>query len=198
MKLGRNDLKILDDDGREVPKRPSRLTASERQSAHQTAREAVAARAAKFAALCARHGVEGVLQEAGFGADGAARATAELLTAEAPPTAIVFDSDEMALSGAHVVLESGAEIPGDVAIASYEDSPLARTHRPPISAIGRSAVEYGRVAARRMLEIIAGWGSAGAGEAARGESRAIEPELLVRGSTDPGAEPTSPPISLRG
>lgn len=151
-----------------------------------------------FAALCAQLGVEGVLQEAGFGADGAARATAELLGAETPPTAIVFDSDEMALSGAHVVLESGADIPGDVAITSYEDSPLARTHRPPITAIGRSAVEYGRVAARRMLEIIAGWASAGAGGGAQGESRAIEPKLLVRGSTDPRAEPASPPTAPRG
>ena len=53
MKLGRNDLKILDDDGREVPKRPGRYAASERQNAYQAAR---AARAAKFAALCARYG----------------------------------------------------------------------------------------------------------------------------------------------
>jgi len=53
MKLGRNDLKILDDDGYEVPRRPGRNTASERQNAYQAAR---AARAAKFAALCARYG----------------------------------------------------------------------------------------------------------------------------------------------
>src|SRR5699024_7698978 len=85
------------------------------------------------------------------GADGAARATAELLAAQTSPTAIVFDSDEMALSGARVVLASGADIPGDVAIASYEDSPLARTHRPSLTALGRSAVEYGRVAARRAI-----------------------------------------------
>lgn len=151
-----------------------------------------------FTALCAQLGVEGVLQEAGFGADGAARATAELLAAQTSPTAIVFDSDEMALSGARVVLESGADIPGDVAIASYEDSPLARTHRPSITAIGRSAVEYGRVAARRMLEIIAGWSTSGASETAQTESRAIDPELLVRGSTDPGAEPASAPTGSRG
>lgn len=58
MKLGRNDLKILDDDGREVPKRPSRYTGPGRPAVntHQAAREAVAARAAKFAALCARYG----------------------------------------------------------------------------------------------------------------------------------------------
>lgn len=151
-----------------------------------------------FGALCDKLGVEGVLQEAGFGADGAARATAELLAGQAPPTAIIFDSDEMSLAGAHVVLESGAAIPDDVAVASFEDSPVARSHRPPITAIGRSAVEYGRVAARRMLEIIEGWGSAKEGEATAGESRAIEPELLVRGSTDPGAEPVGPLVTPQG
>src|SRR5699024_1965035 len=77
-------------------------------------------------------------------------------------------------------------------------SPLARTHRPSITAIGRSAVEYGRVAARRMLEIIAGWSTSGASETAQTESRAIDPELLVRGSTDPGAEPASAPTGSRG
>lgn len=53
MKLGANDLKILDDDGREVKRRPSRQGASERQNAYQAAR---AAREKKFAALCARYG----------------------------------------------------------------------------------------------------------------------------------------------
>lgn len=55
MKLGRNDLKILDDDGREVPRRPGR-NAAPAVNAYQAARAARAARAAKFAALCARYG----------------------------------------------------------------------------------------------------------------------------------------------
>lgn len=152
-----------------------------------------------FAELCAELEVDGVLQPAGFGAEGAARATAELMVAEAPPTAILFDSDEMSLAGAHVLLESGVKIPGNVAVASYEDSPLARTHRPPpITAIGRSAVEYGRVAARRMLKIIESRGDRSQGSESLGESRAIEPELLVRGSTDPEVEPGPPLASHQG
>lgn len=54
MKLGANDLKILDDDGREVPKRPGRHAATPPAvNAYQAAR---AARAAKFAGLCLRYG----------------------------------------------------------------------------------------------------------------------------------------------
>src|SRR5699024_10693832 len=129
---------------------------------------------------------------------GAARATAELLAAQTTPTAIVFDSDEMALSGARVVLESGADIPGDVAIASYEDSPPARTHRHATTALGRAALQPGRAADRRIPETIAGRSTSGASETAQTESRAIDPELLVRGSTDPGAEPASAPTGSRG
>src|SRR5699024_6754096 len=80
--------------------------------------------------------------------------TATLLALEEPPSAIVFDSDEMALAGIHVVEAAGVRIPEDIAVASYEDSALTRTHRPPITAIGRSATEYGRVAATRLLEVI--------------------------------------------
>jgi LacI family transcriptional regulator len=92
----------------------------------------------------------------------------------------------MALAGSHVLEEAGLELPGDVAVASYEDSPLARGHRPPLTAIGRSATEYGRVAATRLLEVIA---AGPAPRRAAGESgpevRALVPELLVRASTLP-------------
>ncbi|WP_193107297.1 LacI family DNA-binding transcriptional regulator [Brachybacterium sp. FME24] len=153
-----------------------------------------------FLARCQELDVDGVLQDAGFGAQDAAVATAELLTLAAPPTAIVFDSDEMALAGTHVLLESGIEVPGGIAVASYEDSPLARTHRPAITAIGRSAVEYGRLAATRLLEIVAAGRGRPQPEVTGGaeqtgssvEVRAIEPILVVRGSTDPSAD-TAPP-----
>lgn len=160
-----------------------------------------------FEERCAEHGIEGISQDAGFGALGAEVATAELLARTEPPTAIVFDSDEMALAGAHVIQESGGRIPEDVAIASFEDSALTRTHRPPITAIGRSAIEYGRVAATRLLEVVEERDRrpATSSAASSEEARVIEPELVVRGSTtgeEPGAasagerpEPTSLPSS---
>ena len=148
-----------------------------------------------FAARCEELGLEGLNQAAGFGARGAEIATAELLAREEPPSALLFDSDEMALAGCHVLEEAGLSVPGDVAVSSYEDSPLARGHRPPITAIGRSATEYGRVAAARLLDVIAArrdrQEGGGAGEP---ETRALIPELIVRGSTAPeedGATGTS-------
>ena len=148
-----------------------------------------------FAARCEELSLEGLSQAAGFGARGAEIATAELLAREEPPSALLFDSDEMALAGCHVLEEAGLSVPGDVAVASYEDSPLARGHRPPITAIGRSATEYGRVAAARLLGVIAARRDRQEGDGAgEPETRALIPELIVRGSTAPeedGATGTS-------
>lgn len=147
-----------------------------------------------FRERCAELEVEAIVQDAGFGTRGAEVATAELMARSQPPTAIVFDSDEMALAGAHVLEEAGSRIPEDVAVASYEDSALTRTHRPPITAIGRSAIEYGRVAATRLLEVIeASRSRRGAAPMTTAEARAIEPVLVVRASTDPGGAGTEPP-----
>lgn len=149
-----------------------------------------------FLDRCAELSIGGVLQDAGFGAEDATVATAELLASDVPPTAIIFDSDEMALAGSHVLAESGVEIPDDIAVASYEDSPLARTHRPGITAIGRSAVEYGRVAATRLLEVIAAARRRDpSSEAMEPEVRALEPELVVRASTDPAAQPLAETVA---
>ena len=139
-----------------------------------------------FEQRCADLGIEGILQVAGYGSRGAEIATAELMARSAPPSAIIFDSDEMVLAGAHVLQESGSRIPVDVAVASYEDSALTRTHRPPITAIGRSAIEYGRVAATRLLEVIEESRSGGGTAPAQGsEARATVPALMVRESTGP-------------
>lgn len=139
-----------------------------------------------FLDRCEELGATGVLQDAGYGAQGAAAATEGLLAEKDAPSAIIFDSDEMALAGSQVLLENGIRIPQQMAVASYEDSALARTHRPAITAIGRSAVQYGRVAATRLLEIIDADRRRplpDAAQAATGEVRAIDPQLIVRAST---------------
>lgn len=151
-----------------------------------------ATRDATFAALCAEHGIAPILHEAGFTAYGAATATAELLRTGDAPTAIIYDSDEMALGGARVIAQQGLRIPQDIAIASYEDSAMMRSHRPRITAVSRSAVEYGRLAARRMLQIITDRSTEATAQTHGEEHQAADdglvPTLEVRGSTDPTAD----------
>jgi DNA-binding LacI/PurR family transcriptional regulator len=97
-----------------------------------------------------------------------------------------------------VLEQAGLAVPADAAVASYEDSPLARGHRPPITAIGRSATEYGRVAATRLLEVIAARRDRReAGGTAQPETRALIPELIVRGSTAPEQDGAGAPSGER-
>lgn len=145
----------------------------------------IAQRRRTFQQVCAEHGITALHQDAGFGYDGAQRATEALMDLPERPTAIVFDSDEMALAGCRVLIARGIAIPDGVAVASFEDSALAQLHHPPITAIGRSAVDYGRAAGQRILELVDA--KNGAGDR---ETRVIEPTLLVRGSTDRQADPT--------
>lgn len=146
-----------------------------------------------FEERCAELGVEGISQDAGFGGPGAEIATAQLLARTEPPTAIVYDSDEMTLAGVHVLEEAGLRVPEDIAVASFEDSALTRMHRPPITSIGRSAIKYGRVAATRLLEVIEENGGRRAGAAATTrEARVIEPVLIARDSTGPEVMESAP------
>lgn len=140
----------------------------------------IAQRRRAFDDLCTAHGVEGLHQEAGFGYAGSQRATEELVALADRPTAIIFDSDEMALAGSRVLTGKGVRIPQDLAIASFEDSALAQLHRPPITAIGRSSVDYGRSAGERILQLVRDRKAP-----SDGETQVIQPSLIVRGSTDP-------------
>lgn len=155
-------------------------------------------RSEAFSSALVERGLWGHQLEAGFDGAATAKVTQQLLDSSARPTAIVFDSDEMALAGVEVIQRAGLRIPEDLSVVSIEDSSLARLHRPGITAIGRSAVDYGRAAARRLLEVLgetapASDASAGspAGEDVPGaadERRVIEPVLEVRGSTGPAPD----------
>lgn len=102
------------------------------------------------------------------------RAGAAELTARHPGiTAVVGTADQMAIGAMHWLQEQGVSVPGDVAVAGFNDIPAATDVRPtltsvrlPLRAMGAAALELGL--------------------AARTEPRAMrrfQPELIVRGST---------------
>lgn len=99
-----------------------------------------------------------------------ARAAAQLLQAEQPPTAIFACSDEMAagvLSAAHA---RGLRLPEDLSVAGFGDEGLAGYVWPPLTTIRQPTREMGRHAADLLLT--------GADEA-----RELGFELVERGST---------------
>ncbi|MCK2213478.1 LacI family transcriptional regulator [Actinomadura sp. ATCC 31491] len=85
-----------------------------------------------------------------------ARATRRLLSAPDRPTAIIYDNDIMAVAGLSVAQEMRVEVPRDLSIVAWDDSPLAQVVRPPLTALTRDIPAYGAHAAQRLLALIAG------------------------------------------
>lgn len=83
-----------------------------------------------------------------------ARATRYLLSRPSPPTAIVFDSDLLAVAGLGVAQEMGVRVPHDLSIVSFDDSAMARLVRPRLTTMSRDTVEFGERAARLLLRQI--------------------------------------------
>lgn len=110
-----------------------------------------------------------------------AQATRDLLETETSrPTAIVYDNDIMAIAGLSVAQELRIEIPSQLSIVAWDDSPLTRVVHPPLTALTRDIAKYGAHAATRLLALIGG---------ERGVSYEDQsPRLTPRGSTAPPAK----------
>ncbi|MET8636881.1 LacI family DNA-binding transcriptional regulator [Streptomyces sp. NPDC004096] len=116
-------------------------------------------------------------------AEGAA-VTRRVLAEDAPPTALVYDNDVMALAGVTTAAELGFAVPTDVSVISWEDSALCRMVKPWLSALSRDTVEFGRKAAEELTALLDG-----------GPARTVQvpvPRLIEREST--GAALDSRPL----
>ena len=109
-----------------------------------------------------------------------------LLSSPEPPTAIVFDSDLLAVTGLGVAQQMGFDVPDDLSLIGWDDSLISRVVHPPLTAITRDIGAYGAMAARHLLAVLDG-GARHDVEVARGE-------LTPRGSTaPPRSAPSHPP-----
>jgi LacI family transcriptional regulator len=118
-----------------------------------------------------------LIVETGFVGAGVT-ATHRLLEGRKRPTAVVAVNDVAAVGAYDAAEKLGLHIPEDLAITGYNDIPLAARLRPGLTTIHVPAQEFGRTAARMLLEQMAD----GHGKPRR---VVLPPELIVRGSTDP-------------
>jgi DNA-binding LacI/PurR family transcriptional regulator len=132
-------------------------------------------RADAFRRTTAALGLEGEVAATDYSADQGARATRRLLALPEPPTAILFDSDLLAVTGLSVAQQMGFVVPDDLSIVGWDDSLISRVVHPPLTAISRDLELYGRTATRRLLAAIDG--------AAGDDVETARGELTPRGST---------------
>lgn len=134
-----------------------------------------------FEEVSTRIGLESTTVNTDYSPDQGAQVTRRLLSAASPPTAIVYDNDVMAVAGVSVAHEMGVDVPGELSVMAWDDSVLCEIVHPPLSAVSRDIIAYGRHSAERLLASLDG-------NAVRDFENA-PPRLVVRGST---ARPVSP------
>jgi DNA-binding LacI/PurR family transcriptional regulator len=68
--------------------------------------------------------------------------------------AVFAASDLMAAGALKTLREAGLEVPGDVAVVGFEDSPIAASTSPPLSSVRQPTEEMGREMARLLVAAI--------------------------------------------
>ncbi|WP_344859459.1 LacI family DNA-binding transcriptional regulator [Planomonospora alba] len=110
-----------------------------------------------FTEACERLGLTGhAVVHTDYTGDEGARATRRLLSSPDRPTAIVYDNDISAVAGLSVAQEMRLDVPRDLSIVAWDDSPLSQVVHPPLTALSRDIPAYGAHAARRLLDLVAG------------------------------------------
>jgi DNA-binding LacI/PurR family transcriptional regulator len=117
--------------------------------------------------------------EAEYTGPQAGEVTHRLLDQSAPPTAIVYASDVMALAGLGVAAARGVPVPARLSVVSWDDSYLTTLVHPAVTALWRNTPGYGALAASVLLDLVDGRN--------RGRVQVPPSTLRVRDSTAPPA-----------
>lgn len=125
---------------------------------------------------------DGLMVEGDFGFASGKLAAQQLLDLPDPPTAIIASSDRMALATLEVARERGLDVPGDLSLISFDDTPIVRFTHPPLAAIVQPIAE---VTAQAVELIIA----EKAGREVPAGPTVVAASLVERGSTAPPRAP---------
>jgi DNA-binding LacI/PurR family transcriptional regulator len=110
----------------------------------------------------------------------AREAALALLRLDDRPTAILANSDVLALGVLHAAEELGLAVPRDLSVVGFDDSPLARRARPRLTTVRQDVEAKGKAAAAALLDAMA---RAKAGTSGRVRRLVLPTELVVRDST---------------
>jgi LacI family transcriptional regulator len=105
-----------------------------------------------------------------------AEATRSLLALAERPTAVIASSDQMSLAALEVARSLGFEVPRDLSIISFDDTPIVKFSVPPLTAIRQPIAPMAARAADLLIQ-------AANGELASDAPNVLPFELIVRGST---------------
>jgi LacI family transcriptional regulator len=118
-------------------------------------------RLAGFRAAVERHGADPraayvEIADSSWSAASAAEAMTRLLALAEPPTAVVTSGDTLAIGAMSTCRALGLQLPGDLALVTFDDPEFGSLLDPPVTALLRGDVELGRVAAKLLLDGLSG------------------------------------------
>jgi len=86
--------------------------------------------------------------------EGGAEGMQRILNAPDRPTAVMVNTDLMAIGAMGVIHAAGLRVPEDIAITGYNDDPYAKHLKPALTTLHYAFGELGSVAARRLMALI--------------------------------------------
>jgi LacI family transcriptional regulator len=78
-----------------------------------------------------------------------------LLERSPRPTAIFAANDAMAIGALSALRDAGVDVPREIAVAGFDDIPIARHMSPPLSSVHVPIAELGQRATRRLIDALA-------------------------------------------
>jgi len=115
--------------------------------------------------------------EASYSFESGVAAAEQLLSGRNRPTAIFCGNDEIAAGVYKVALRAGINIPRDLSVVGYDDSPLASRLWPAMTSVRRHIRDTGRIAATALIR----------SDTVALPVASVRPHLIVRDSCQPPA-----------
>ena len=115
----------------------------------------------------------------------------QLLQGEARPTAIFAANDAMAIGALSALRQAGLKVPQDVAVAGFDDIPIAQYLDPPLSSVHVDISALGERATLRLLDAVRDK------QAHVRRAETLPTTLVLRrscGAASPSAHPSAPTV----
>ncbi|MGW4521762.1 LacI family DNA-binding transcriptional regulator [Amycolatopsis sp. NPDC004378] len=114
---------------------------------------------------------------AGVLTEPSADAVRRVLSSRPRPTALLCDTDTLAVAALAAARELGLAVPRDLSVVCWDDTTLCCLVRPALTAVRRPLAELGSLAASLLRDLLTGEDA--------GDVCASRPRLVTRGSTGP-------------
>jgi LacI family transcriptional regulator len=136
-------------------------------------------------------GVDAQVLPGDFTEQGGYAAGKRLLADAQRPQAVFAANDMMAIGCLHAFNEAGVRVPRDIAVAGFDDIPLARFVAPPLTTVRVRIADLGREALEQLARQLENPGAAPA------RAQTLACEIIVRGSCGAAPESSAMPTPLQ-